>query len=278
MESTLPPQSEVLKPLNINTPPNTHSAHEIHPLTHEPLPKPTPVQAHYNEVIKAKQVIEEEKAASSSSGFTPEEIAFFKRVGIDAAKMNSKPLGVGANHTVFEYHPDEQTVRVVKVERTGGALSKMNKNIPEQENIQLMQTHFGNYFPKTEIMEDPQTHLSCVIQDMVQGEVLTDKNYTPALATQLAEIAASNRALRKERDISLDFVGMHGFFNWIKKQTNKLIFKRGAAEVANILIDKQGKLWIIDSDFYRYITNRLFSSVAGFFTKVFMKHYFDVTV
>lgn len=154
----------------------------------------------------------------------------------------------------------------------------MNKNIPEKENIELMQTHFGTFFPKTEIIEDPQTHLSCIIQDMIQGDILTDKNYTPDLAVQLEEIAKANRSLRKDKHISLDFVGMHGFFNWIKKQTNKLIFKRGAAEVANILIDKQGKLWIIDSDFYRYITNRLFSSVAGFFTKVFMKHYFQVSV
>lgn len=115
MEAALPHQGEVLKPLNVNTSP-AHIAHEALPVVYEPLPKPTPIQAHYNEVTKAKQVIEEEKAASRSTGFKPEEIAFFQRVGIDASKINPKPLGVGANHTVFEYHPDEQTTRVVKVQ------------------------------------------------------------------------------------------------------------------------------------------------------------------
>ncbi|MBI4973784.1 hypothetical protein HZC27_04195 [Candidatus Roizmanbacteria bacterium] len=160
----------------------------------------------------------------------------------------------------------------------------MNKGISEGENIQEVQRYFGSYFPETQYKEDPSTKIACQIQEVIVGEPITDKNYTPAIKKQLQEIVLMNKKAIKEKNISLDFVGMSGFLKWIKKQFRKLVFKEGEAKIANIMIDKKGQLRIIDTDFYRFndprqsFTDHIFSKVSHFFTKVFLKHYFDVNI
>lgn len=226
------------------------------------------------------------RAANGSrrADFTKDTLLFFQHVGIDPFKVDPIPIGLGANHAVYRYETPEAAQRVIKLTRPGGPLSKMNKGISEKENIELIREYFGDYFPKTEFIEDPLTMINCQIQDVVEGVPITDKNYTFEIQKQLERMALMNKRAVTEKQISLDFVGMHGFIKWMAKQLNKLIFKKGTAEIANVLVDRHGQVKLIDTDFYRFNDPRqssrehLFAKIAYFFTQRFMKHYFKVNV
>lgn len=224
------------------------------------------------------------ESSSTKAEFTKDTLLFFQHIGIDADKVDPVPLGIGANHAVYKYTTPEGIQKVIKLTRPGGTLSTMNKGISEGENIQEVKRYYGPYFPETEFKEDPSTKMTCQIQEIVEGAPVTDKNYTPGIKKQLQEIALMNKKAIKEKNISLDFVGMSGFLKWIKKQFRKLVFKEGEAKIANILVDKKGKLKIIDTDFYRFndsrqsFTDHIFSNVSHFFTQLFLKHYFDVNL
>ena len=61
-----------------------------------------------------------------------------------------------------------------------------------------------------------------------------------------------NKKAIKEKEYLIGFRRNERILKWIKKQFRKLVFKEGEAKIANILVDKQGRLKIIDTDFYRF--------------------------
>lgn len=238
------------------------------------------------DIAKINQLNSSIKASTLTKGaeFTKDTLLFFQHMGINSEKVDPVPIGIGANHAVYKYTTPEGIEKVIKLTRPGGTLSTMNKGISEGENVKEVQNYFGHYFPETEFKEDPSTRIVCQIQDIVQGEPISDKNYSPGIKKQLQEIALMNKKAIKEKNISLDFVGMSGFLKWIKKQFRKLVFKEGEAKIANILVDKKDQVKIIDTDFYRFndprqsFTDHIFSKVSHFFTQLFLKHYFDVNI
>ena len=281
METTLSHPTNTLKDKGLTNPVDS-----IHPSREKSLVPKKSILFASNDIAKVNQLRSslETSSFSNEAEFTKDTLLFFQHMGIDANKVDPVPLGIGANHAVYKYETPEGAQKVIKLTRPGGTLSTMNRGISEGENIKEVQKYFGPYFPETEFKEDQSTKIACQVQDVVEGEPISDKNYTPGIKKQLQEIALMNKKAIKEKNISLDFVGMSGSLKWIKKQFRKLVFKEGEAKIANILVDKQGRLKIIDTDFYRFndarqsFTDHIFSKVSHFFTQVFIKHYFDINV
>jgi len=151
--------------------------------------------------------------------------------------------------------------------------------IEEDANITTVIAAFPRFAIPTLIKKDPDSDRYCIVQQAVTGTPLTQLNCKPELKKQLQDIIALNHRLIETQHISLDFVGMPGFFTWIKRQ-----FRRhGPFEVSNIMIDSQGQLKIIDYDIFDFnhgssIRHKIASRIGFIANRFLMHHYFGVDI
>jgi len=211
--------------------------------------------------------------------FTNETKELLTKCGLNPDHVNPIPIGKGANHTVFSYEIPGKEKQVIKIPNPHSAASLTKGMIEEDANITTVIAAFPRFAIPTLIKKDPDSDRYCIVQQAVTGTPLTQLNCKPELKKQLQDIIALNHRLIETQHISLDFVGMPGFFTWIKRQ-----FRRhGPFEVSNIMIDSQGQLKIIDYDIFDFnhgssIRHKIASRIGFIANRFLMHHYFGVDI
>lgn len=212
--------------------------------------------------------------------FLPDTKAFLSRCGVDPAFVNPVPMGEGLNHIVFFYQPIDGKNRVVKVVREASK-GVMHEGVQdEKENIDLAKKYFGAYVVPTDIVVDPESDRYVVIQDMVEGKPVNSLSQTSSIDVQLQDIMKSNQKLYKETGYSLDFLGTAGFGSWVRHQFVQYITHKNVIELANVLVDTEGKIRMIDYDMFRTKNGTIFQKTASFLgmkaNAHILKRYFGV--
>jgi len=243
----------------------------------EPTPKKPPVNDPKKIEPPPKEI--EPSSPEPNAVFTNETKELLIKCGINPDHVNPIPMGKGANHTVFSYSIPGQEKQVVKIPNPKSVGTLTKGMIEEDANIATVVKAFPRYSIPTSVKKDPNSDQYCIVQQAVEGVPLTQLNCTPELKKQLLYILSLNHRLIETQQISLDYVGMPGFFTWINRQ-----FKRhGPFEVSNILINKQGQLQIIDYDIFDFnhgssIRHKIASKVGFIANRFLMHHYFGVDI
>lgn len=184
--------------------------------------------------------------------FMPATAEFLKNCNIDPAYVNPKPMGEGLTHIVFDYRPFTGERKVVKIPR---AVSKglMSSGFEEErENVAIIQKYFGEYAATTEVRQDPKTKKYLTVQEAIVGETVKSSTETQMVRTQLADIMRLNREMMRQTGHSLDIIGLVGGMSWLRHSVRSIFTQKSDFDVSNILIQKDGKLKIIDFDVIRF--------------------------
>lgn len=225
-----------------------------------------------------------QQSVSSRAEFTRSISESLVRCGVNLNYVNPVPLGQGANHLVYEYNLPGEPRRVLKIAKAKSISTLTNDHNEERVNYNRAMRIFPRFTIGTFILQDPQSDFYCTAQDRVDGVPLTSRHSNdPLLMNQLREIVRLNRRQYQSERISLDFVGMPGFYSWRARQLGKLIFKKDYFVASNILIDEHNRLKIVDYEyFYRNKTATRGRRVKGFFGLIAnrwaMKHYFGMDI
>lgn len=180
--------------------------------------------------------------------FTEEMRTKLAQCGINTSIFNPLFLGVGANHHVFQLNDKE----VLKLPT---ALSFATMTIgPEEERASYNQARkyfTDKYIPKTTVFENINTGFYCVVQDKVEGNVLTTQSLQRQnkLQDQLTEIITMNQHFYGNECRTLDLVGLNGFLSMLERQRKKIpIFSNNnqAFLLSNFLVNQEGNIKIID--------------------------------
>lgn len=222
-----------------------------------------------------------------TSSFTHDISDSLSRSGIQVDFVNPTPLGEGANHLVYSYLIPQEPPRVIKIAKTKSVTTLTHGGSQgEKEGIDLAKNTFKEYAADTSVQDDPlNKDKYIVVQEAVKGKPISNIRIkgSSQMQNQLSDIVKLNSKLFKEKRMCLDFVGMAGFKGWFKKQFKKLFFKDSEFEVSNIIENEEGKLKIIDFeyfdlnqtvDFRKRVVNRIGMEVNRFF----MKHYFSLDI
>ena len=100
---------------------------------------------------------------------------------------------------------------------------------------------------------------------------------------QLAEIVRLNNRLYNEGRMCLDFMGMAGFTGWFKSQFKKFLLHKSVFEVSNIIEDENGRLKIIDFEYFNLnkhvgVKKKIINFVGMTANRILMKHYFGLDI
>lgn len=221
-----------------------------------------------------------------TSDFTKEIADSLRRCGIKVEYVNPTPIGQGANHIVYMYQEPGYRKRVVKIGKPTSVTTMTEGPEEEKRNFEIASENFPEFVAQTDVITDPQnSNFYCVIQDAVNGQSLTNKyvRNRPEIKRQLENIIRLNNDLYRRERMSLDFVGMPGFKAWLNRQKYKFILRKSEFEVSNILVDENGRLKIVDYEFFYPHHDESFSKrFKGFFglfvNRILMKHYFGVDI
>ncbi len=239
------------------------------------------IDKHSLEAVRAKKAQKPLPALwRERAEFMPSTAEFFRRCGIDPQYVNPTPLGEGLTNVVFSYIAPDGSPKVIKMARQMRKGFMSTGYEQDAENIALVKKYFGEYAVPTEIHKDPDTNNYLIVQDAIEGKAITNKIETQGIRSQLADMARLNREMMRQTGHSLDFIGVPGFLTWLRHQYRGILTKKSEFEISNILIDKEGKLKIIDEGLLRFKGVPLKqSSIAniGFMTnRLIMRLYFGV--
>ena len=109
-------------------------------------------------------------------------------MGIDANKVDPVPLGIGANHAVYKYETPEGAQKVIKLTRPGGTLSTMNRGYLKGKYQRKSKNTSSLTFPKLNLKKTQSTKLPVKCKDVVEGEPISDKNYTPGIKNSFRKL------------------------------------------------------------------------------------------
>jgi len=249
------------------------------PSLNESVITPPSITTSSTDVITAKPIY--------NSTFTRDISESMIRCGIQVDYVNPTPLGEGANHLVYSYSLPNEKPRVIKIakEQSTTTLTE-NSAEGEREGNEIAKKTFSHYAATTDVMNDPKgDDRYFVIQDAVKGKPVTNSRFKSngSVRKQLSEIVQKNNKLYADEKMCLDFVGMAGFTGWFKKQFKKLLLRKSEFEVSNIIEGEDGKLKIIDFEYFnlnghisfmKKITNFLGMTV----NRILMKHYFGLDI
>ncbi len=221
-----------------------------------------------------------------SSEFTKETAESLRRCGIKTEYVNPTPIGEGANHIVYWYAEPNKQARVIKIGKPTSITTMTEGPEEERRNFEISAKNFPGYVAKTEVYIDPQNNrLYYVVQDAVKGRLINNEivRANPDIRRQLEEIIKYNNDLYSRERMSLDFVGMPGFLSWLNRQKMKFLLRKSEFEVSNILVDEQGKLKIIDYEYFSpHDRDNFKKRFKGFFglliNRILMKHYFGLDI
>ncbi len=294
MSEVLIPQSEVkASPKQKNPIQEAALASPIEPRGYSVM-KEAPQDIH-NSTLTTTPLIQENLQSTETisqkpfytSTFTHDISDSLSRIGIRVDYVNPTPLGEGANHLVYSYLLPQEKPRVIKIAKTKSVTTLTHGGSQgEKEGIELAKKTFLNYAADTEVKNDPKKQDKyVVIQEAVKGKPISNKTILNSvqMKEQLTEIVQLNRKLYKEKGMCLDFIGMGGFKGWFKKQFKKLFFKNSEFEVSNIIENEEGKLKIIDFEYFDLnstvsLKKRMINTIGMEVNRFFMKHYFHLDI
>lgn len=221
-----------------------------------------------------------------TSEFTKPVVESLRRCGIKTEYVNPTKMGEGANHLVYWYVEPNKPPRVVKIGKPTSITTMTEGPEEEKKNFEISAKNFPGYVTNTEVFVDPQNNqFYCVVQDAVKGRYINNKMVrdNPDIKRQLGEIIRYNNDLYKREKMSLDFVGMPGFFSWLNRQKMKLLQRKSEFEVSNILVDEEGKLKIVDYEYFApHDQDNFRKRFKGFFglliNRILMRHYFGLDI
>lgn len=222
-----------------------------------------------------------------NSTFTRDISDSLTRCGIQVDYVNPTPLGEGANHLVYSYSVPNEKPQVIKIAKEQSTTTLTDGGADgEREGNEIAKKTFSQYAATTDVMNDPKgDDRYFVIQEAVKGKPVTNSRFksNSSVRKQLAEIVQKNNRLYADEKMCLDFVGMAGFTGWFKKQFKKLLLRKSEFEVSNIIEGEDGKLKIIDFEYFnlnghigfrKKVTNFLGMTV----NRILMKHYFGLDI
>jgi len=222
-----------------------------------------------------------------TSTFTHDISDSLLRSGIQVDYVNPTPLGTGANHLVYSYTVPQERPRVIKIAKTKSVTTlTYGGSQGEKEGIDLARKVFGSYAADTTVKDDPKnTNKYFVVQEAVRGKSISNKRYKEdaQIRNQLVEIVKLNNKLYTEKKMCLDFIGMAGFKGWFKKQFKKLFFKNSEFEISNIIENEEGKLKIIDFEYFDLnnkvgLKKRIINRIGMEVNRFLVKHYFKLDI
>lgn len=238
---------------------------------------------HSHEAIKAKKIQKKTPPPlwRERAEFLPATAEFFRRCGIDPQYVNPTPLGEGLTNVVFAYIAPDGSNKVVKLAREARKGFMSTGYEQDAQNIALVKKFFGEYAVPTEIHRDPETGKYLIVQDAVDGKAVTNKLETQSVRSQLVDMARLNREMMRQTGFSMDFIGVPGMLTWLRHQFRQIITNKSEFEISNILIDKEGKLKIIDEGLLRLKKSKTpkqwLGSTSGFLAnRLIMRLYFGV--
>lgn len=238
---------------------------------------------HSPEAIKAKKIQKKPPPPlwRERAEFLPATAEFFRRCGIDPQYVNPTPLGEGLTNVVFAYIAPDGSNKVVKLAREARKGFMSTGYEQDAQNIALVKKFFGEYAVPTEIHRDPETGKYLIVQDAVEGKAVTNKLETQSVRSQLVDMARLNREMMRQTGYSMDFIGVPGMLTWFRHQFRRIVTNKSEFELSNILIDKEGKLKIIDEGLLRLrkseTPKQWVGSTSGFLAnRLIMRLYFGV--
>lgn len=139
-------------------------------------------------------------------------IAYARRMllvcGLDPALLG-EPISAGRQHHIFHYGPT-QTVKIPR----RSLYMRLYGAIPSQavtRDVHLLQTHLGPYTVPTTVYPGKSGRSYVVLQEFLGGaQFLTGINF-PDVREDFASIAAVNRTVLRQHNLSIDFFGNLGF-------------------------------------------------------------------
>ncbi|MFA6005586.1 MAG: hypothetical protein WC775_03845 [Patescibacteria group bacterium] len=208
------------------------------------------------------------------------------RCGINVNYVNPVPIGAGANHVVYRLSEPGMPERVIKLGKILSVTTMTYGRDEEHENVATARSYFKDYSAATEVKSDPlDNSFFCLVQELVKGQPLSNISIKgkPELQRQLADIVRCNNGLYRHENMSLDFIGMSGLFSWIKSQITRLLLRKSEFLVSNIFIDPDGRLKIIDFEYFKFKDHvplgRRFLNFIGFsMNRILMRHYFGLDI
>lgn len=222
-----------------------------------------------------------------TSTFTHDVSDSLVRCGIQVDYVNPTPLGEGANHLVYSYLIPDEPHRVIKIAKTKSVTTLTHGGSQgEKEGIGLAQKAFASYAAETSVKDDQKnTDKYVVVQEAVRGKPISNLRFKESsqIKNQLIEIVKLNNKLYNEKGMCLDFIGMEGFKGWFKKQFKKLFIKNSEFEISNIIENEEGKLKIIDFEYFDLnknvgIKKRVINTIGMGVNRFLMKHYFNLDI
>lgn len=238
---------------------------------------------HSHEAIKAKKIQKQTPPPlwRERAEFLPDTAEFFRNCGIDPQYVNPTPLGEGLTNVVFAYIAPDGTNKVVKLAREARKGFMSTGFEQDSQNIALVKKFFGEYAVPTEIHQDPKTGKYLIVQDAIVGKAVTNKLENQSVRSQLVDMARMNREMMRQTGYSMDFIGVPGMLTWFRHQFRQIVTNKSEFEISNILIDKEGKLKIIDEGLLRLkkseTPKQWIGSTSGFLAnRLIMRLYFGV--
>lgn len=226
-------------------------------------------------IKEAHQPIWQEKAAFLSSMET-----FFRACDINPKHVNPKPLGEGFTKVAFDYQIPGDIARVVKVPKTTSAELMSADMAQDQENIDLVHKFFGSYAVPTHIRQDEKTGKYLIVQDKVDGTAVASDGISDAVRAQLVDLARLNREMMRQTGHSMDFIGVPGMLEWARHSVRKIVNKKSTFVLSNLLVNKDGKVKIIDETLLRFrdvsAKQRTISNLGFLANRLVMRLYFGV--
>lgn len=222
-----------------------------------------------------------------NSTFTKDISDSMNRCKIQVDYVNPTPIGEGANHLVYSYLIPNEQPHVIKIAKEQSTTSLTDGGAQgELEAIMIAKRTFGPFAAQTDVMTDPNNdERFFVIQEAVKGKHITNTRFKNNLSIrkQLGEIVKLNNGLYGQGKICLDFMGMAGFTGWFKSQFKNFFLRKSEFEVTNIIEDENGKLKIIDFEYFNLnkhvgIKKRIINFVGMTANRILMKHYFGLDI
>jgi len=215
--------------------------------------------------------------------FLPSTASFLANCGINPNEVNPLPIGQGFTHIVFSYHPEGEKQKVVKMPRSVSVGFMSTGYHEDLQNISFVRKYFGDYAVNTEVHRDNASGRYVYVQDAVKGNPVTSLTESQEIRTQIADLARLNRELMRQKNVSMDFLGVPGFLSLLKHQFWSIVSKKSHFDLSNILVDEKGKLKLIDVGLIRFgkglPPKQQAVSMLGFnVNRIIMRLYFGVDI
>lgn len=187
-------------------------------------------------------------------------------------------IGEGLNHKVYRVEEPGKPKQVVKVPKASTQGMMVNSQEHEVQNATLVKKFFGGYAVPTEVVSQNGSY--ALVQDFIEGNSVTSHTTSTKVRAQITDIMRLNREMMRQTGRSLDFLGAAGTLGWAKYQIRKIFDKNSEFTFANLMVDPQEQIHIIDNDTFQFSgvppLQWITSHLSFFVNRLAMHWYFGV--